>query len=411
MNTRREFLQTIATAGLGVTVMPVALQAQQLSKFAENIIYLYMEGGMSHLDTFDPKTNAEVKGKFNILETQVPGFTLSEHLKGIGKHADKAAIIRSMKVTTGDHAGAQYYAKTSFKKIGTITHPAMGAWMALQHQSKDAILPCNVIINGSASHPGSGWLPKRYSPLPIVDPDKGLENVHLADTVKFHNRIDILNNLNKIQNNIQTPDVKSYVEFYDQTIRLLQSKDLEAFDLTKESKEIRESYGNNKFGQGCLLARRLIQLGGVKFIEVNHGGWDTHVNNFDQLGTKLPVIDQAVTALIDDLQKNNLLHKTLIVIATEFGRTPEINVSDGRDHHPGAFSNMLIGAGIKGGTIYGKTDDKGDKVIENEVSTSDFNATLAAAAGLPITQEFKSPEGRPFKIADKGTPIKSILAV
>jgi uncharacterized protein (DUF1501 family) len=412
MNTRREFLQTLAYSGLGVTMLPIAMGAGGITNIAENVIYLYMDGGMSHLDTFDPKTNQEVRGKFGILETGIPNFTLSEHLKGIGKLANRAALVRGMRVTTGDHAGAQYYARTSYKKIGTITHPSMGAWVAMHKQDPKAVLPANVVINGPATHPGSGWLPKRYSPLPILDPTKGLENTNLNDQVTFSKKVEILNMLNKAQNKLATDGVKGYADFYDQTVKLLKSKDLEAFDLTKEPKEIRDQYGDNKFGQGCLLARRLIQQAGVRFVEVSHGGWDTHVNNFDQLETKLPIIDQAVAALVGDLERCGLMKNTLIVVATEFGRTPDINVSDGRDHHPGAFSNLLIGAGIRGGSVWGKTDERGDKVVEGETSTADFNATIAAAAGLPIAQEFKTPEGRPMFIASKeGKPIKSILAV
>lgn len=407
--TRRNFVLNLASAGLGVTVLPNIAAAPAASK-AEHIIYLFMNGGMSHLDTFDPKTNAEVKGKFNSIATNA-GYQISEHLPKLAKHGDKMAIVRSMMVTTGDHAGAQYLQRTSFKKIGTIVHPNLGAWMCnYTDNGEKKVIPENVLISGPADHPGAGWMPKKYSPIPIADPMRGLDNTKLKNTAEFSKRVSILQQLEKDANKIINPQQKSYAEFYDQTIRLLNSTELDVFDLSKEDATIREKYGNNRFGQGCCLAKRLIEKGACKFIEVSDGGWDTHVNNFDSLEDKLAILDQAVDALINDLQSSGLLKKTLIVIATDFGRTPNININDGRDHHPGAFCGVLIGAGIKGGQAYGKSDDKGMKAVENIVSPADFNATIAAAAGLPVNNVLISPEGRPFKLADKGAPVSALLA-
>lgn len=415
MNTqnRRQFISNIAKTGLGVSALsytPRAFANTANSK-VKHIIYIYMEGGMSHLDTFDPKEHPETKGKFSKISTNADGMYLSEHLKGLAKHGDKMALVRSMSVTTGDHAGAQYNVRTSYKQIGTIVHPALGAWMAKFNKS-ESTLPSNVLISGPAKHPGSGWMPKIYSPIPVIDPAKGLQYSDLKDLETFKSRWEILNKLNKnINENAKSSEVRAYVEFYDETIKLLQSSELEAFNISKEDKDLRENkYGNNRFGQGLLLARRLIE-NGVSFVEVKSGGWDTHVNNFDALATSLPQHDQSITALIEDLQSKGLLDSTLIVVATEFGRTPIINVNDGRDHWPGAFSCALIGAGVKGGTIFGNTDEKGEKVAENsrKIDPKDFNATIAKIAGLPYDQEFFSPNGRPFKIAHDGKPIDEVI--
>jgi len=407
--TRRNFVLNLASAGLGVTVLP-HVAAAPAGKKAEHIIYLFMNGGMSHLDTFDPKAHAEVKGVFNPINTNA-GYQISEHLPLMAKHGDKMAVVRSMMVTTGDHAAAQYLQKTSFKKIGTIVHPNMGAWMChYTEDNKPKVVPQNVLIGGGADHPGSGWMPKKYSPIPIADPMRGLDNTKLKNAAEFSKRIEILDKLEKDANKIVNPAQKSYAEFYDQTIRLLNSNELDVFDLSKVDQVTRDKYGNNRFGQGVCLAKRLIEQGNCKFIEVTDGGWDTHVNNFESLEGKLKILDQAVNALIEDLKASGLYDKTLIVIATDFGRTPNININNGRDHHPGAFSGVLIGAGIKGGQAYGKSDEKGMKSVENIVSPSDFNATIAAAAGLPVDQIVISPEGRPFKVADKGKPVQALLA-
>lgn len=413
MQNRRQFISNIAKAGLGVSALsytPKAFANTNNSK-VKHIIYIYMEGGMSHLDTFDPKEHPETKGKFAKISTNADGMYISEHLKGLAKHGDKMALVRSMSVTTGDHAGAQYNVRTSYKQIGTIVHPALGAWMAKFNKS-ESTLPSNVLISGPAKHPGSGWMPKIYSPIPVIDPAKGLQYSDLKDLETFKSRWEILNKLNKnINENAKSSEVRAYVEFYDETIKLLQSSELEAFNIGKEDKDLRENkYGNNRFGQGLLLARRLIE-NGVSFVEVKSGGWDTHVNNFDALATSLPQHDQSITALIEDLQSKGLLDSTLIVVATEFGRTPIINVNDGRDHWPGAFSCALIGAGVKGGTVFGNTDEKGEKVAENsrKIDPKDFNATIAKIAGLPYDQEFFSPNGRPFKIAHDGKPIDEVI--
>lgn len=411
---RRQFISSIAKAGLGVSALSYApnILANPIKGKAKHIIYIYNEGGMSHLDTFDPKEHAETKGKFNKIPTSADDVYISEHLQGLAKHMDKAAIVRSMVVSTGDHAGAQYNSRTSYKKIGTIVHPGMGSWMAKFAENKTS-LSNNVLISGSTNHPGSGWLPKIYSPIPVIDPAKGLQYSDVKDLNLFKSRWELLGKLNKnINENSTLPEVRAYVEFYDETIKLLQSSELDAFDINKEDKDLREvKYGNNRFGQGLLLARRLVESG-VSFVEVKSGGWDTHVNNFDALSTSLPQHDQSITALIEDLESRGLLESTLIVIATEFGRTPVINVNDGRDHWPGAFSCALIGAGVKGGSVFGATDEKGAAVSEGnrKVDPKDFNATIAKIAGLPFTEEFFSPSGRPFKIANDGVPIDEIIS-
>jgi uncharacterized protein (DUF1501 family) len=195
---------------------------------------------------------------------------------------------------------------------------------------------------------------------------------------------------------------------YDDAVKLMRSKDLAAFDLTAEPEAIKERYGKNPFGQGCLLARRLLEHG-VSFVEVNMGGWDTHNSNFVNVPEKAGVLDAALSTLLGDLERRGLLDDTLVVLATEFGRTPEINTNEGRDHHPQAFTCLLAGGGIKGGTLYGKTDERGAKILENPVTVTDFNATIGYALGLPLDQVLYSPSMRPFTLADKGKPVVELF--
>jgi hypothetical protein len=206
------------------------------------------------------------------------------------------------------------------------------------------------------------------------------------------------------------PDVKAYEELYRDAISLMNSKDLNAFDLRLESQATRDLYGKGRFAQGCLLARRLVE-NGVRFVEVQLGGWDTHYDNFTGVEGRCKEFDQAYAALITDLAKSGKLDETLVVVATEFGRTPEIKAEhqNGRDHHPGAFSCVLAGGGIKGGIKHGSTDPGGGKVKEGVVTVQDFNATISHALGLPYDTVIMSPTKRPFKIADKGQPVMSLF--
>jgi hypothetical protein len=204
-------------------------------------------------------------------------------------------------------------------------------------------------------------------------------------------------------------NVRAYKDMYDDALRLMKSEDLKAFDLNAEPQAVRAAYGNNGFGQGCLLARRLVE-NDVRFVEVTLGGWDTHSNNFTSVERLAANLDQALATLLTDLDRRGLLEETVVALGTEFGRTPYINEDDGRDHFPQAFSGLLAGGGIRGGYVYGKTDARAERVEEGKISPPDFNATVAYALGLPLDQIVYSPSKRPFKVADNGRPIMDLFA-
>ena len=203
--------------------------------------------------------------------------------------------------------------------------------------------------------------------------------------------------------------VKAYADFYDDAVQLMKSKGLKSFELSEEPREVRDRYGNDRFSQGCLLARRLVERG-VRFVEVTQSGWDTHQDNFDRMPTLGGTLDSTLATLLEDLRERSMLDSTLVVVATEFGRTPKINDRQGRDHHPRAFSCILAGAGVPGGAVYGSSDEKGFKVAEDGVEIPDFNATIAKIMGLPVEEVVTSPSGRPFTVAHKGKPIKALVS-
>jgi len=419
---RRGFLSTAAYSLLGVGGLPL-LEGLALAQekgagpaplrpaTAKNVIYLYMSGGMTHLDTFDLKPGAPTQGPTEAIGTSADGVQISKHLPNLAKQMDKVAVINSLSSTQGAHAQGQYFMHTSYTLRGTIKHPTLGAWLNLMGGRQNPNLPGHVAIGGG--HASAGFLESKFAPLPIGDPAAGLQDSRRPGAVTaemFDRRLERARAMNQqFAAAHDQKDVRAYTDMYDEAVRLMTSKDLEAFDLRKESDATRAAYGTSSFGQGCLLARRLIE-NKVRFVEVEQGGWDTHNENFDAMEEKLPVIDQALSALLSDLDSRGLLEETMVVLTTEFGRTPKIVTErSGRNHYPKAFSALMAGGGIQGGRKYGKTDATGEEVVEGKMSVPDFNATIAYGLGLPLDHIVHSPSGRPFTVADKGKPVTDLF--
>jgi hypothetical protein len=422
---RRLFLERAAQSMLGVSVLPSMAWAADAPKkpapapklpgggTAQHVIYLFMTGAMSHLDTFDVRGGRENEGETKPIQTKATGLTLGNWLPELAKLGDQLAVIRSMHTETADHEQGRYLMRTSYKEIASIRHPGLGAWiMKLQGLRKNRTLPDNVVINGDNRHPGAGFLEPVYTPIPLGDPNAGLQNTKQPSYLSadgFQARMDLVNKFDTgFRKKYPQKQVEAYTEFYRQADALMHSEDLKAFDLAQEKKEDREKYGMDAFGQGCLLARRLVE-NDVKFVEVTFGNWDMHTDIYDKVGGLAGRLDGAVAALLNDLKARGLLKKTLVVITSEFGRTPKINQNDGRDHHPGVFSSVLAGGGVKGGVVWGSSDKQGHSPEDEGVRVADLNATIAHALGLPLGEEVFSKEGRPFKVAHDGKPVLKLL--
>jgi len=419
---RRRFVTRAAQSFLGVSALAGlpnfaraagvgASTARQIAS-AKQVIYLYMNGGMSHLDTLDPKTNAEVMGSTKLRNTAVDSLKLSDNLPLLGKRAERLALIHSMTSTQGAHQQGNYYMHTSYEMRSSIRHPAMGAWMLKFDGRDNPTLPGNVMIGNDSTHPGSGFFESSLSPLMVRDPEGGLQNSALSrgmteERFNFHRTLAEKLDQPFVEKYDQR-NVRAYTAMYDDAIKLMRSQDLAAFDLSDEPDNMKTRYGKNPFGQGCLLARRLVEHG-VRFVEVSLGGWDTHNSNFVNVPEQCNTLDSALATLLDDLERRGLLDTTLVVLATEFGRTPEINTNEGRDHHPKAFSCLMAGGGVRGGQVYGSTDERGASIQGNAVTIPDFNATIGYALGLPLDQVLYSPSMRPFTLADKGQPVTSLF--
>jgi len=434
--TRRSFLSTFAQRAFGLAALPslghlaaslpqdtapqdrsgeANRSAPQLgTATAQSVIYVFLKGGMSHLDTFDTKPGAKTQGPVKSISTSADGVQLSEHFPVLAKQMHHVALINSMSSTVGAHEQAQYLMRTSYEMRGTIKHPGLGTWCNAICGSRNESLPGHVVISGGAEMISSGFFPPTYLPLPIGNPEEGLQNSSRSkaiDEKTFAKRLELLKKMNEAfaARYPQRP-VRAYTEGYEAAVDLMRSPDLIAFDTKKESDAIRQAYGEDAFGRGCMLARRLVEHG-VRYVEIGLGGWDTHNQNFEELGDKCPALDRGLGTLIADLDARGLLRETMVVVATEFGRTPDITKdNNGRNHYPKAFSTLMAGGGIRGGLRFGKTDAEGREVVEKRVTIQDFNATIATALGIPLKHIEHSPSGRPFTAADKGRPVLELLA-
>jgi uncharacterized protein (DUF1501 family) len=400
---RRQFVSNAARTALGVSVLPLfaGKEVAAAPGKAKHCIFFYMSGGMTHLDTFDPKPGAETQGKTGVAKTPVAGINLSEYMPKLAAGFKDIALIRSMTQKTGDHRGGSYVMHTSYAPRSTIVHPTMGPWAQRLLGKSDNQLPDSVTIGGGAG-PGAGFFGPSMSPLPIGDPMRGVQNAKpVVEEKDFDKRLKLMSTFNEtFTQKFKTDEVKAYNEFYDETLKLMSSDDLEVFELAKEPnyQQKLEKYGNGRIGQGALLAKRLV-ANGVRHIEVTFGGWDMHNDLWGAIGDRAGAVDNAISALIEDLKAEGLFDSTLICLASEFGRTPNINANGGRDHHPRVFTTMFAGGGIQGGQVYGESDDKGIAVKENPCEPKDFNATVAYAMGLDLNEVVYAPSGRPFLVA------------
>ena len=424
-HSRRAFVGGAAKTFLGVSALSQlgdrafaapgkdASVAKQVAT-AQNVIYLYMTGGMSHLDTFDPKPeNKDVMGLTTAIKTNADGVQISNYLPLMARQMDKVSLVRSMISTQGAHEQGQYFQHTSYTLRSSIRHPSMGAWLQKFQGKGNPTLPGSVMIGNDSRHPGAGFFESKFAPLMISDPEGGINNVKTNPwftAERFHDRLSTAKKLDAaFAQKYDVKNVRAYADMYDDAVKMMESEELTAFDLNQEPDDLREKYGRDNFGQGCLLARRLVEHG-VRYVEVSFGNWDTHNANFTRVPELCDELDVALSTLLQDLSSRGMLENTLVVLATEFGRTPEINVNDGRDHHPKGFSCLMAGGGVKGGYVHGATDERGFGATGSLVTVPDFNASIAYALGLPLDQVLFSPTKRPFTVTDKGKPILELFA-
>jgi hypothetical protein len=441
--TRRELLKLAAAGVAGFSasgwIESLAADTANNPQRRRSCILLWMNGGPSQMDTWDLKPGHANGGPIKAIDTAVPGIQISEHLPKIAEHMKHMALIRSMNTKEADHGRATFLMRTGAVPVGPVQYPPLGSLITKELEKPEDEIPGFVSIGPYRFFsPGSftpGFLGPQYAPLIVGDTGIALNpmgqtnyeqslKVQDLDVVagvsqkQAESRIDLLSDLDK-DFLADRPGVSSlsHRTAYERAVRMMRSQAVKAFDLSDEPAALRDAYGRNLFGQGCLLARRLVERG-VPFIEVTLGGlnnqaigWDTHVDNFENVKRLSQVLDPAFGTLMSDLKTKGLLDSTLIVWMGEFGRTPKINGTKGRDHFANAWSTVVAGGGIKGGQVIGKTSEDGMEVKDRPVSVNDLFATICLALGVDYNKKNMSNVGRPIKIVDKNPqPIKELLA-
>lgn len=424
---RRHWIRSTSALAAGAScsswMSRLAAAAAAQPQRQRSCILLWMSGGPSQLDTFDLKPGTDNGGPFAEIKTATPGIGISEHLPQVAKRTGDLAIIRSVQSKEGDHGRATAHLHTGYLPQASIRFPSLGSLVSHELADTSADLPGFVSIapRGAFAQPSvaAGFLGPRHAPLVVAGGgDSGPGNLRVEDltspdvpTDRWHRRVGLLHELE--QPFLATrpgPGSASHVTAYDRAARLRRPEAMEAFNLHAEPNALRDQYGRSDFGQGCLLARRLVERG-VPFVEVTLGGWDTHNDNFDQVRALSNTLDPAWGTLMSDLAERGLLEDTLIVWMGEFGRTPGINPRQGRDHYPAAWSAVLGGGGVHGGQVVGRTSASGLAVEERPVTVPDLMATLFQSLGLDPARQNISNVARPIRLADPaGEAIREVIS-
>ena len=394
--------------GLSTLTLPSLLKAQYGAKKAKakNVINIFLPGGIAAQEFLDPKSLApsEYRGPFGSIKTNVSGIEIGEKFQKLSKVADKFSIIRSMTHGEAAHERGVHSMMTGYKPSPALVYPSMGSVVSVELGGRNK-LPAYVSVPNALENGGSGYLSSKYNPFSLgsdpVSPSFKVRDLNSdVDAQRFNRRKNILEAVDsKFKNEVNSDNVSAIDSFYSQAYDLISSESAKlAFDISKEDQKTREMYGLTTAGQRLLISRRLIEAG-VRFLTVSYGGWDMHDNIKNGFEKQAPEFDQALAALLSDLSDRGLLDETIVVVTSEFGRTPKINNTAGRDHWPRVFSTLIAGGGIKNGQIYGKSDSLGGEVDENPVAPSDLSATIFSLLGIDPEKQFMTQDLRPIFIS------------
>lgn len=407
--TRRGFF-SLAAAGATLSGWLGRLAAHAAEQPpAKSCILLWMSGGPSHLDTFDLKPEApdRIRGEFRPIDTSVPGIQISEHFPKLARLMEHAALLRSMSTVESDHQLATYHVHTGYqKRAGGITFPSLGAIASHELGQRDFPLPNFVCLGAGPRHATrSGFLGPDHQPLDVTNPDRGTDYLEpLTGRADFQRQYDLLRRFDStFEQSYRAEAAQAHRSALERAVRLMTAEQKRAFDLSQEADAQRDRYGRRSFGQGCLMARRLVEAG-VRFVEVMMGegvGWDTHRDNFPRTRALSLETDAGMAALIEDLKERGRLDSTLIIWMGEFGRSPQTTSGGGRNHWARAWSSVLAGGGIRGGQVIGRTDRDAAEVLERPISVTDFLATVCTILGIDYTRQNRAPGiERPIPIVD-----------
>jgi uncharacterized protein (DUF1501 family) len=431
---RRDLLRlgTASLLGMGLT-LPDLLRTRALAgewpSRDVSLIFVFLHGGLSTIDTWDMKPDApsEFRGEFKPIATKVPGISIGEQMPRLAGQMDKVSLIRSFRHGNSSHGHADHYMFTGYNPTAAFNvnlrpnnqRPAIGAVMAKKLGPKGSVPPY-VCLPKMHPSTGSAYLGAGAAPF-VIDADPNAPDFAVPDVVpppslelaRLDSRRELLGRVDRFQRAAEAEanrDARAVNAFRAKAFDLMTSTSARsAFDIHAETNQLRDEYGRNSLGQGCLMARRLIEAG-VRCVTIDHSNWDTHADNFGTLkNTLLPALDSALATLFRDLADRGLLEQTLVVVSGEFGRTPRINKDAGRDHWGAAFTVAVGGGGIKGGLVVGETDDRAEKPAADPHGPEDIAATIHHCLGIDPDDEFLTPEGRPVKIVNNGRVIDELV--
>jgi hypothetical protein len=427
-HSRRGFLQVGMISGLGLTMGDFfRMKARADQKFyeskegkAKSVIHIFLPGGMAHQESFDPKPLApsEYRGPYNAIGTKLDGVQFGELWKKTAGIADKLTICRSMTHGEAAHERGTHNMFTGYRPSPALSYPSIGSVVSHEFGSRKSLPPYVCIPSVPNEYAGSGYLSTAYGPFSLgSDPAEGgfkVQDLTLPGGItegRFNRRRSILQSVDDhFKSQEKSDKITAMDSFYQDAYKLISSPEArESFNINAEKNELRDAYGRNPAGQRLLMARRLVESG-VRFVSVTYGGWDHHDNIKDAMANQTPAIDQALSQLIIDLEQRGLLDSTLVMVSSEFGRTPKINNTGGRDHWPKVFSVLLAGGGIKKGFVYGSSDALGAEPENDPLSVSDLAFTVYNQLGINADKELMAPGARPIEIVDEGKVVSELIA-
>ncbi len=427
--TRREFLRVGGLSALGLTLsnffraQAVASDTPTANRRSDvNCILLWMQGGPSHIDTLDPKPDApvEIRGEFDTIPTRIPGVRICEHMPLLARQFDKLSLIRGHDPKNGSHGVADHLMMSGHRFNPAMAFPCYGSVIAKERGYRDGMFPFVQLgrnidrrFNGGVA----GFLGDQYNAFEVLEDPSAVSfrvrdlSIDESDRPRLQRRYAFLREVDqhqaRVENNVA---VEARDVFYERAHALITSPVAKrAFNLDQEPDRVRDLYGRNTLGQSCLLARRLIEAG-VHFVTVTDGGWDTHLNNFRSLKERLlPRLDRAYAALLQDLSQRGLLDNTLVVWFGDFGRTPKVNPSAGRDHWSTAGVACMGGGGVRRGQVVGATNALAEVVVDSPASPQDLAATIYHTLGIPLHTWYRAQDGRPIELVPEGRPIRQLV--
>ncbi|WP_145263361.1 DUF1501 domain-containing protein [Calycomorphotria hydatis] len=411
-DSRREFLQLVSGGGLSFLLPAMSVRASERrgDERPTSLITVWLQGGPSQLETWDPHPGTAIGGPTQAIETSLSGVRIAEHYPQVAEQLEHLSVIRSLTSKEGDHERGSYFLKTGYRPDPTLTHPSLGAILTKYLPNENLEIPAHVSLGGGQWPPRGGYLSARFDAFKVFDP--GGRMPHIKAQVQTARQDKRLAGLEAVNRTFQLgrpgqEDRTLHSSTMKRALDMMTSQQLKAFEIDEEPDVTRQAYGDSRFGRGCLVARRLVEVG-VRAVEVTLTGFDSHADNFDAHIARANDLDPALAQLVKDLRARDLWDSTIILCIGEFGRTPKINPLDGRDHWPNGFSCLIGGGGLAAGQVIGETDPEGIKPPQDPIKVANLHATILTRFGLNPAEELYTPINRPLALSD-GEVIERLL--